>query len=113
MGGLTHDYLWWWNFFKEYLFAMHQFQKGTIVLPHGQNEIFVPTEPGKQVTQVYLSSGEKGVPVCVGDVDLMSALVVDEGFIIYADIKSEYCQVLYLWTYWNPDPDSPPEPPRP
>jgi len=110
MGGLVHDYIWWWNFFKDYLFQLNQHVKGSVVLINGYNEVHIVT--GRPPDQVYLSSGEKGIQVCVGDVDMFNAIVVDDGFVIYADISSNYCEVQYLWLYYNPDP-GPITPPRP
>jgi hypothetical protein len=110
MGGLIHDYLWWWNYFKDYLFQVNQHVRGSVTLVNGQQEVYIQT--GMPPDQVYLSSGEKQVPVCQGDIDVFNALIVNDGFVIYADIKSNYCTIEYLWLYYNPDP-TPIVPPRP
>ena len=50
----------------------------------------------KNPTRVFLATEETGTPSCVGDVNWVSSQMVEDGFILYAKIKSNSCKVKYL-----------------
>ena len=102
--GLIRGKGWWWRFFKELLFDLHTVMRGHITLSYGRHEIQIPIDSQIKPYGVYLNCQDIGIPVCAGDVSMASAKLNEEGnyFTLYADIKSNTCNVLWLIEY---DPD--------
>jgi hypothetical protein len=73
---------------------------GTIVLGSGRHEILIKTDPPSP-SSVFLCAEEPcdSTPACVGDLNWTAACVVPEGFILYADVKTNSCVVRYTVRY--------------
>jgi len=67
---------------------------GCITLNQGHHEITVVTEISPE--QVYLSVSPIGAPVCNGDIDMVGYSLLPDGFVLYADIKSNSAEVCYI-----------------
>jgi hypothetical protein len=74
-------------------FSVNSPQPHSITLTAGQHDIFIPTEQTPQ--KIYISV-EEGSPVCVGALNMATAVIQDSGFALYADIKSNSAVVSYL-----------------
>ncbi len=72
----------------------HHDVEGCITLNQGKHEITVATDVVAE--RVFLSVLPVGTPVCVGDIDTVGYVLVPEGFILYADIKSAVAEVCYI-----------------
>ncbi len=68
--------------------------EGAITLNQGHHEVTVKTNCPPH--QVFLSVKPVGTPVCVGDVDMVGYLLIPDGFVLYADIKSNIAEVFYV-----------------
>lgn len=111
LGGVTHTIGWWWEFFKSLFGISDYFKRGNISLASGKHEIQIQTDPSEgSPTKVYtwISEPTPGVCVCLGDVNLAGTTSLPDGFVLYADIKSNTATVNWLVEY-NTGPDPLPE----
>lgn len=100
MGQIIQTIDWWWDFFRNLFGIKDYYVRGHIVLANGQHEIFIQTkDPNPE--RVYLNCEEPdgGMSVCMGDVNLVGSSVTPDGFVLYADIKSDTCIVRWLIEY--------------
>jgi hypothetical protein len=67
--------------------------EGSISLNQGHHEVAVSTSVVPSV--VFLAVSPLGTPVCVGDIDMVGYSLLPDGFILYADIKSNSAEVCY------------------
>lgn len=100
MGQVIRSLEWWWDYFRK-LFNIRSFSiDGTITLAAGKQEISVSTYL-RDPKRVFVSVEEPSdaVTTCVGDLNFVAARVVENGFVIYADIKSDSCDISYFVEY--------------
>lgn len=92
---------WWWNKLRKELFDVHKLTRGSINLSYGRHEIFIaiPSDLQIHIKCVYLCCMGVGDPVCQGDIDMCNHTEVDGGFIIYADIKHNVTDIMWLVEY--------------
>ncbi len=72
----------------------HDFVEGFITLNQGHHEITVNTEIVP--SEVFLSIRPVGIPVCVADIDMVGYTLLPDGFVLYADIKSNVAEICYF-----------------
>ena len=102
MGGVSHTVAWWWDFFKRLFGINDYFVRGFISLANGRHEVQIQTDPlnGKPYkVYIWVSEPTPGVCVCLGDVNLVGSTIVPDGFVLYADIKSNVADVYWLIEY--------------
>lgn len=68
--------------------------EGCITLNQGTHEITVKTDIVPSI--VFLSVRPIGTPVCVGNIDMVGYSLLPDGFVLYADIKSNVAEVCYF-----------------
>lgn len=68
--------------------------EGSITLNQGHHEVTVDTEVAP--VEVYLSIDSGNSAVCNGDVDVAGYRLLPNGFVLYADIKSNSAVVNYI-----------------
>jgi len=95
---------WWWNYFKK-LFGLKDFTRGGITLSSGWHEIFIPTActPAK----VRLRVLDVNMPCCGGEICLTASCILPDGFILYADVKTDACEVEWIIEYEDHCPTPP------
>lgn len=73
----------------------YRYQEQTIELNHGQHEIQIDTDFTPD--RVWFSIDDSGnLPVCLGNVDKVGCCVIDEGFVLYADVASTSCKIRWF-----------------
>ena len=84
-----------WNFFSRWL-GLSSFEGGEIILTCGHNVVNVPTNA--QGKRVWLSIDEPthAIPVCCGDLNVVGAKLVKDGFVLCADIKTDGCIIQWF-----------------
>jgi len=68
--------------------------EGCITLNQGHHEVTVTTNIAPAT--VFLSVRPVGTPVCVGNIDMVGYSMLPNGFVLYADIKSNVAEVCYF-----------------
>lgn len=68
---------------------------GTVVVSHGCNSVFVPIHHRK-IKKVWLSINDVNRSVCCGDISKATAEIVPDGFVIYADVKSNVLVIDWM-----------------
>lgn len=68
--------------------------EGCITLNQGHHEVTIKTEVCPH--DVFLSVQPIGTPVCVGNVDMVGYTLLPDGFVLFADIKSNVAEVCYV-----------------
>lgn len=68
--------------------------EGHITLNQGQHEVLINTH--KKFDRVFISVKNAGCQVCVGDIDYVGYSETENGFVLYADIKSTTAEVAYI-----------------
>jgi hypothetical protein len=96
---------WWWNYFKK-LFGLKDFTRGGMALSSGWHEIFVPTSC--KPASVMLTSTDYDTPCCGGTICLYATCLLPDGFILYADVRTDSCEIEWIIQY---DEDVCPTPP--
>jgi hypothetical protein len=100
MSGITHSIGWWWSYFQS-LFNIQTFTvTGSITLAAGNYELSVPTEFPNPIN-VFLSISEppNGITTCIGDLNWVAATLAENGFVLYANIASNSCDISYVVQY--------------
>ena len=100
MGGVFHSIEWWWRYFKS-LFDISAFSvSGTITLAAGTHEIEVRTKlPHPDCVFLCASEPDNAITTCVGDLNWVAARMTSHGFILFANIKSNTCDIDYIVKY--------------
>jgi hypothetical protein len=72
------------------------FEGGEIILTHGHNVVTVPTNA--QGKRIWLSIDEPthAIPVCCGELNVIGAKLIKDGFVLCADIKTDGCIVQWF-----------------
>jgi hypothetical protein len=97
---LIHGKKWWWEYFKREYFSLFSHIKGSILASHGSSEFEIKLDDAIKAKQVFVAVEAEGIPVCVGNVDKVGAILKDSNtFIVYADIKSNTAMVYWLVEY--------------
>lgn len=66
---------------------------GAVVLGYGKQELIVKTKCKPK--KVFISCEGHDTPVCQGTLDTAGVQLLDDGFIIFADIRSNTCDVSW------------------
>jgi len=106
MGGVFHNMQWWWDYFKQLFHIKTFYITGSITLAAGEQQVGIPSDLPNPV-RVYLSVEEPddgGITTCLGDLNWVAARLLPNGFLLYADIKSDSCTINYVIEY-DEDPD--------
>lgn len=69
---------------------------GDIVLGYGQHELTIEMDKTPCQVQLSMKSPCDATPVCHADVNKVGVTILDNGFILYADIQTNTCCVT--WT---------------
>jgi len=69
---------------------------GDIVLGFGQHEIVIKMENTPCKVALSLRTPCDGTPVCQGDINKIGVTILENGFILYADIKTNTCCVEWV-----------------
>lgn len=72
---------------------------GDIVLGFGQHEVVIKMDSTPCKVALSLKTPCNGTPVCHGDVNKIRVTILENGFVLYADIKTNTCCVE-----WTCDP---------
>lgn len=67
---------------------------GSIAIGPGWAELVIPFFT--PIKTIYLSTSEDGVPCCNGDVNWVASTILENAFVIYADIATNNCVISYL-----------------
>lgn len=70
--------------------------RGEIVLGYGRHEIEVKTEWSPSEVYLCIEDPCGGIQVCNGDVNKVGVTTLVNGFVLYADVKSNTCCIS--WT---------------
>ncbi len=65
-----------------------------ILLPHGDHVITVKLDT--RPATVYVSIADDGNPVCGGEVSTAGVSLLDDGFVLYAKIKTDHAVVRWI-----------------
>jgi hypothetical protein len=110
MGGVSHSIQWWWDYFRQ-LFNIQAFSvEGSITLGPGEQTIEITTKyPNPDAVFLSAEEPEDEIATCVGDVNWVACRVLENGFVLFADIKSNSCVVNYTVRYGTDrnDPNTP------
>lgn len=75
---------------------------GEVVLGYGQHEIKIELDNTPCRVSLSITSPCDATPVCHGDVNKIGVTILDDGFVLYADIKTNTCCIE-----WECGTDSP------
>lgn len=87
---------WWWNHVK-WMFGLHDFTKGRMTLANGWHEVFIPTDC--QPLKVMCCCTQRESPCCGGDICMYATCITQDGFILYADVKTNLCEIEWIAHY--------------
>lgn len=75
------------------------FEEGSMVLAYGTHEVTVNTgsEPKDVMVSANILVGD--TPVCQGDINMVGCAIKPDGFILYADIKTNTAEVCWSVEY--------------
>ena len=98
---IIHGRRYWFNKLQRELFELHKMTRGTINLSFGRHEVFIslPSELEGHVQCVYLCCEGVGDPVCQGDIDMCSHQMTPGGFVIYADVRHNVTNIMWIVEY--------------
>ncbi len=68
--------------------------KGNLVLAAGHHEVKITTKHPNPCA-VYISLKDIDHQVCGGDINMAGTKLLSDGFVLYADIKSNECKVKW------------------
>lgn len=74
-------------------------ESGSLVLGYGHHEVTVTTSFTPSNVSLSLGKRCEATTVCQGDVTMLGYVIQPTGFVLYADIKTNTCEVL--WTVEN------------
>lgn len=98
--GLVRGKKWWWEYFREILFNLHTTVKGNITLGYGMQSITIPIDEDINPLAIYVNCLDQDVPVCVGGISLVSAMINDDHtFTLNASVASNSCDVGWIIEY--------------
>lgn len=87
-----------WAFFRKLFRIKGDFDCGTVGLSHGKWVLFFDT--AEAPANVWFNISGEGcdttMPVCAGATTLLGASMVDNGFWLYADIRSSECEIHWF-----------------
>lgn len=82
------------NFFRS-LFGMTKpkinSSSGNIILGYGQHEIVIKTDNIPCKVSLNITQPCDSTPVCHGDINKIGVTILDIGFVLHADIKTNTC----------------------
>lgn len=86
---------WLWNFFSR-IMGLKGFEGGDIVLSYGHHTVTIPTSA--QAQRIWLSVDEDNatIPVCCGNINVVGAKIIDHGFVLCADVKSDLVEIQWF-----------------
>lgn len=67
--------------------------KGDIVLGFGQHEVIIKLENTPCKVSLCIATPCDSVPVCHGDINKIGVTILENGFVLHADIKTNTCCV--------------------
>jgi hypothetical protein len=88
-----NDYI--WRFFSGIL-GLSGFEGGELLLSYGKTVITVPTKFQGNSIWLNTEEPEDSIHVCCGEVNSIGAEIIENGFVIYADIKTDKCLVQWF-----------------
>lgn len=68
-------------------------QEGEVKLPYGVHEEMFFTK--RQPVTVWVSAEDEDYSVCQADLSMFTTRIVPDGFVLYADVKSENVRVKW------------------
>jgi hypothetical protein len=69
--------------------------RGCMVLANGHHEVTVRTLDKPKKVYLTTNSDSANTPVCQGAIDMVGCTLTDDGFVLYADIRSNTAQVCW------------------
>jgi len=101
MGGITVNFIYWWNIIRG-IFHISEFNMtGSISLGPGEHEVVIDTT-FENPSQIYVSCEEPdngGITTCMGNLNWVAARPLSEGFILYAKIVTDSANINYVVKY--------------
>ena len=68
-------------------------ESGSFVIAYGNNQVKIDTKDTPTKVWLRPATPNNCLPVCGGEVNMVGVEIVNNGFIIYADIKTDKCVV--------------------
>jgi hypothetical protein len=93
------------NYIKEFLNVLGEFlgfkhfEHGEVVLSHGNHVLFIKTKHKAKKVWLTIEEPCHSIPVCHGDVNLARAVATHGGFNLFADIKTDKCEIEWFIEY--------------
>lgn len=67
---------------------------GEYVVPHGKHEVKFELE--YPIVNVLIACPSEELPVCQGDLNWFAVTLLPRGFILHADVKSDFAEVTWV-----------------
>jgi hypothetical protein len=100
MSGVFYSMGWWWDYFR-ILFNIGAFSvDGSIVLGTGVQQVEIQL-PYPNPRRIFISAQEPvdDIPTCIGTLNWVSARLLRRSFIVFAEVKTNSCEVSYIVEY--------------
>lgn len=76
--------------------VLWKYEAGSFYVCYGCHEIKVDTKDTPVKVWVVPNTPHSCIPVCCGDTNMVGVEIVDHGFIIRADIKTDKCELEWF-----------------
>ncbi len=101
MSGVTANFIYWWNIIRG-IFRIGEFNiTGSISLGPGEHEVIIDTtlpNPSSIFTQLE-EPDNGGITTCMGNLNWIATRPLEQGFILYARIVTDSCNINYVVKY--------------
>ena len=85
-----------WQYFRGLFRVRGDFDCGTVSLSHGRWILFFDTAEPPANVWFQVSESETSMPICGGSTTLLGASMMNNGFYLYADVRSNEAEIHWF-----------------